>query len=126
MNGKKNIWILKPSGLSRGRGIELFSSFNEISHHLKSKELQWVIQKYLENPLTYKNRKMDIRQWVLVTDWNPLTVWFFGECYIRLSTNDYSLDNIKNRFAHLTNNSVNKKAENFVQEEGFANQAEFS
>ena len=74
MNGKKNIWIVKPAGLSRGRGIELFSSFHEIYHHLKTRDFSWVIQKYLENPLCYKNKKMDIRQWILVTDWNPLTI----------------------------------------------------
>jgi tubulin monoglycylase TTLL3/8 len=80
----------------------------------------------MENPLCYRNKKMDIRQWVLVTDWNPLTIWFFQECYVRLSTNDYSLKNIKNRFTHLTNNSVNKRSDNFVKEDGFASQSEFS
>jgi tubulin monoglycylase TTLL3/8 len=43
MNGKKNIWIVKPAGLSRGRGIELFSSFHEIYHHLKTRDFSWVI-----------------------------------------------------------------------------------
>ena len=32
----KNMWILKPSNLSRGRGIEMFSSLNELSNLLKA------------------------------------------------------------------------------------------
>ena len=84
--------------------------------HIKSKDLAWVIQKYIENPILYKEKKLDIRQWVLVTDYNPLTVWFYGECYIRLSASEYSHRNLKNRYSHLTNNSVNKNAKNFDKE----------
>ena len=122
INGMNNIWIVKPAGLSRGRGIKLFASYAEIIHHIKTRDFSWIIQKYMENPLLYKNKKIDIRQWVLVTDWNPLTIWFYQECYIRISTGEFTLSNIKNRYIHLTNNSVNKKAANFSKEDGFMSQ----
>ena len=31
----KNLWILKPSGLNRGKGLELFSSLDELNQFLK-------------------------------------------------------------------------------------------
>jgi tubulin monoglycylase TTLL3/8 len=73
-----------------------------------------VIQKYIEHPLVIDGRKFDIRQWVLIQDYCPPKVWFYKECYVRFCTDEYSLDNIYNRFIHLTNNSVqkyNKKAD---------------
>jgi hypothetical protein len=60
-----------------------------------------------------------------VLDFDPIEIWFFEKCYVRLSTGNYDLKDIKNRFKHLTNNSVNKKAENFVKEEGFLSQDDF-
>ena len=68
-----NIWILKPTGKSRGRGISVVQSLSEIVKHIltesdsRSTLSKWVIQKYIENPLTISKRKFDIRQWVMVT-----------------------------------------------------------
>ena len=56
------------------------------------------------------NRKFDLRQWVLVTNWNPLTVWLYAEPYIRFPASDFNLDMLNNRYAHLSNNSVAKNA----------------
>ena len=125
LNGLQNIWILKPAGLSRGRGISMFNSLKDIIEKLQNSGISWVIQKYMEHPLLYKKRKLDIRQWVLVTSINPLNIWFYEKCYIRLTHSEYTLNNIKNRFAHLTNNSVNKYAENFDEENSFLSQNQF-
>lgn len=70
----------------------------------------WILQKYIENPLIVENRKFDIRVWVLVTNLNPLTIWFWEKPYIRFPAADYNPKNIKDRFIHLTNNSVAKNA----------------
>jgi hypothetical protein len=69
----------------------------------------------MENPLLVAKRKFDMRQWVLVTDWNPLTIYFFDEFYVRFSVDEYITDEsaLDNAFVHLVNNSIGKNSENF-------------
>ncbi|KAL4467012.1 hypothetical protein ABPG74_010609 [Tetrahymena malaccensis] len=117
LKGEDNIWIVKPAGLSRGRGITCYKNLVEIIDHAKSMELQMIVQKYIENPVLIQQRKFDIRIWVLVTDWNPLAIWYFDECYIRFSADSYSTKNLSNKFQHLTNNAISKKKAQQGQDE---------
>mmetsp|Transcript_103791 Transcript_103791/g.199261 ORF Transcript_103791/g.199261 Transcript_103791/m.199261 type:complete len:344 (+) Transcript_103791:3-1034(+) len=80
----------------------------------------YVCQKYIENPLLIGGgRKHDIRQWVAVTSVNPLKIWFFNECYVRLAANDYTLDNIQDRFTHLNNNAIISQHEKYDPDDEF-------
>jgi len=58
-------------------------------------------------------KKFDIRQWVLVTSWQPLKIWYFDECYLRFTADNYDASKIHNKFMHLTNNCIASQSKNF-------------
>eukprot|EP00440_Ansanella_granifera_P059211 gb/GFBE01064184.1/.p1 GENE.gb/GFBE01064184.1/~~gb/GFBE01064184.1/.p1 ORF type:complete len:820 (+),score=197.24 gb/GFBE01064184.1/:1-2460(+) len=118
LDGHQNIWVLKPAGKSRGRGIQLSARLEKIQEVAvgRGAEARWIAQKYIENPLIIEKKKFDIRQWVLVTRWNPLAAWFYQDCYLRFSFADYDPKKLKNKYAHLTNNSISKHAEDFEEQ----------
>ena len=129
----QNLWIVKPSGKSRGRGIKVMSDVHDIANYIYDSggpQPLFVVQKYIENPLLIQKRKFDLRQWVLVTSLNPLTIWFFDECYVRIAVNSYEYSSSMTkprrdgldddwedeRYRHLVNNSIAKNSENFHNE----------
>ena len=120
LNGFRNIWILKPSNLSRGRGVTCVNSLEPIEQSLSATNDSGVIvQKYIENPLIISKRKFDIRQWVLVTSLNPLVIWMWKEPYLRFGAEDYIMDDLNNIYSHLTNNSIAKHSTQYKNEKNF-------
>ena len=112
--------------MSRGRGIRCFNNLYDIADYALGQPTQFVVQKYIENPLLIQGRKFDIRQWVLIQDFAPPKIWFYEECYLRFTNDEYSLDNIYNRFAHLTNNSIQKYSKKHDAEKSMWEQKEFA
>jgi tubulin monoglycylase TTLL3/8 len=116
IDGVTNTWIIKPAGKSRGRGIICTNKINDMLKHMgmsvSGATSHWVAQKYIENPFLINGKKFDIRQWVIVTDWNPVTIYIYDECYFRLCMQDYNLDTF-DPFVHLSNNSIQSTSEGF-------------
>lgn len=75
-----------------------------------------VISKYIDNPLLINGLKFDIRLYVLVTSFDPLKIYIYNEGLVRFASEAYNISSIKsNVYAHLTNYSINKKSEHFIQ-----------
>lgn len=60
MNGFRNVWIVKPNCksfinkiivMSRGRGIRCFNNLYDIADYCLGRDVQFVVQKYIEHPL---------------------------------------------------------------------------
>ena len=103
--GPYNIWIMKPTSKSRGRGIQVV---NDISQVMYAEPV--VLQKYLKDPMLLKGYKFDMRIYVLVTSFNPLEAFLYKEGFARLATQPFSLElsDLKNLIIHLTNFAVQK------------------
>lgn len=107
---KKSIWIVKPACSSQGKGIFLVDSILDVPI-----DDICVISKYIENPYLINGLKFDIRLYVLVTSFEPLRVYLYEEGLTRFASEKYVNDLRENRYVHLTNYSVNKKNENYIQ-----------
>lgn len=105
------MWIVKPTNSSQGKGIFIIDDISEVPI-----DEPCVVSKYVSNPLLINGLKFDIRIYVLVTSMDPWRIYVFNEGLARFACDEYNPSNIKsNKYAHLTNYSINKKSEKFVQ-----------
>ena len=134
----KNYWIVKPIDLYQGLGMKVTNNINEIVAHSKElfkgiekrtaelkvlsekmqkeikpktyKTCNIIIQKYLDSPLLYYNRKFDIRCYVLVD--HCFNVFVCREGHLKACSVNYDLSTT-DKFSHLTNYSLQKQCEHF-------------
>lgn len=147
-SNNRNLWIIKAPDLNRGHCIKVVNLVNDVKKCIKSfyegimkgyscdKELDnhfdkepkniytskvVLLQKYLEKPLLYYNRKFDIRIWVLLTQ--EFQVHVFKEGHLKTCSINYDIDSL-NKYSHLTNYSLQKKNTSFSKYE-YGNEVSF-
>ncbi|KOC59948.1 Tubulin glycylase 3A [Habropoda laboriosa] len=109
LNGMRNIWILKPSELCCGTGISISHSLKDIFRKIKSRPKDYfIVQKYIERPLLIHDTKFDIRQWYLVTNTFPMTIWIFKEGLLRFSSKPYTFSTYHEAI-HICNTAIQEK-----------------
>eukprot|EP00928_Gymnodinium_smaydae_P028527 TRINITY_DN21730_c0_g1_i1.p1 TRINITY_DN21730_c0_g1~~TRINITY_DN21730_c0_g1_i1.p1 ORF type:complete len:1393 (+),score=185.94 TRINITY_DN21730_c0_g1_i1:37-4215(+) len=108
-----NLWIMKPAGSSRGRGISVISDVGSVHYG----ELT-IIQQYLSDPFLIDGYKWDMRTYVTVTSFNPLEAFIYKEGFARFATVPYSNDpaDVDNKLVHLTNSSIQRHNEDSMMQ----------
>ena len=102
-----NIWIVKPVGRSRGKGIFLIDDMSDVPL-----SESYLVQRYLTNPLLLdEGYKFDMRIYTLITSTNPLEMFLYKDGFARVSNELFSLD-IKNIRTHLTNAAIQNRRAN--------------
>ncbi|CAN0145335.1 unnamed protein product, partial [Discosporangium mesarthrocarpum] len=126
----EGIWIMKPSGSAEGRGIFLLTSLTEVKAWERSFLTQhthrqafyrsdpgypgsFVAQQYISNPYLIGGKKFDLRMFVLVTAFRPLTVYTYRNGFARFSSARFRQGVLqiphKNDLMHLTNHAVQRR-----------------
>uniref|UniRef100_A0A3Q0QUE1 Tubulin tyrosine ligase-like family, member 2 n=1 Tax=Amphilophus citrinellus TaxID=61819 RepID=A0A3Q0QUE1_AMPCI len=111
--GTSAYWIVKPVDLSKGKGIFIFEDIKDLVY-----DCAVVIQRYISNPLLISSYKFDLRIYVCVKSFRPLTVYIHQEGLVRFATEKYHLSSLHNLYSHLTNTSINKFGPFYKTEKG--------
>lgn len=112
----QNTWIVKPGENSnRGCGINVVHELHEVRSLVSTAgginqvgyQKTFIVQKYIDNPFLIHRRKFDFRVFALVTCINKsLKGYFYEDGYIRTSSKEFDLDNLDDKFVHLTNDAI--------------------
>ena len=102
----KDVWLFKPARDSFARGVEILDNYEEIK---KTKFRNFLISRYIMNPMLIRNKKFDMRAYVLVTGMNPLKIYFYKDGYVKIPVKDFSLEkkDIKDGCIHITTSDTN-------------------
>ena len=110
-----NLWLAKPATQSRGRGIAFVHSADHAQRlcHPRatpaSDREQYVVQRYVADPLLIDGRKFDLRVYVLVTSSEPLEAFVYQEGFARFCGTDYDVTG-PDLAGHLTNVAFQRDA----------------
>lgn len=74
-----------------------------------------IVSRYITNPLLINGLKFDLRIYVLITSLDPWRIYVYHEGLARFASETYAAQTSKqNKFAHLTNYSINKRNDKYL------------
>lgn len=130
-------WILKPSVVNKGLGISLLYTWEQLLDALEdaSDIREWVLQRYIPQPLLINGHKFHIRTYILCI--GALRVYVFEEMLLLIAAHPYVINhdstalyirltkgcccryderNYTDIYAHLTNTARAAETVNFQEE----------
>jgi len=94
-------WIRKDKKLWGSQGVSIVSSRRDLP-----KDMSYLLQKYVSNPLLWDGYKHDIRLWAVLTSMHPLRLFLLHDGWGRLAARRYNVSDIrssaKDECVHLT------------------------
>ena len=86
----ENTWIIKPSNMARSIDTWVTNNVEQVCRLMETGPK--IAQKYIDRPITFQGRKIDVRYVVLVKSILPLEVYVTNEFYIRFSNNEFVMN----------------------------------
>ena len=116
---QRRYYIVKPNAASQGKGIYVTDDLQLVASadQIMSKSVTgFLVSEYLQNPLLINGIKFDLRIYVLLASVNPLRIYLYDEGLVRFATEQFTLhaSQMANKFVHLTNYSINKLSDKYV------------
>eukprot|EP00891_Asterochloris_glomerata_P009798 jgi/Astpho2/9798/fgenesh1_pm.00149_%23_31_t len=121
-------WIMKPTSKAQGRGIFLINKLSQVKKWatanlpsaVKPQMENYVVSRYIENPLLIGGKKFDLRVYIVVLNYKPLKVYKSSLGFARFCNIKYSseLAEMDNQFVHLTNVAIQKHGEQYNSSHG--------
>ena len=119
-------WIMKPTSKARGIGIFLVNKLAQIKKWANTRTISgpqsqnYIISRYIDNPLLIGGKKFDLRLYALVTSYRPLRVYIHDDGFARFTNSRYNNDltDLDNMYVHLTNVAIQKHGDEYNEKHG--------
>ena len=87
--GLENTWIIKPVSMARSIDTWVTNNVEQICRLVETGPK--IAQKYIERPICFQNRKIDMRYVVILKSLFPLQLYVCNEFYIRFTNKQFSM-----------------------------------
>ncbi|CAO3653822.1 unnamed protein product [Cunninghamella echinulata] len=125
-------FIIKPSLANKAAGIQVFDSLDQLRAIFETDDedsddeeerdddddqedvsqiREWVIQRYIDQPLLVNQRKFHVRAYVLAV--SNIQVYLYRDMLALFAMKDYTMDNLNDNLIHLTNTCIQTDQANF-------------
>lgn len=129
--GGNHMFIIKPSMANKAAGIKVFNSLDQLRAIFEEPESdseqeddddqedlsqvrEWVIQRYIHNPLLVNKRKFHIRAYVMAK--SNIQVYLYRDMLALFAMKEYDTNNLDDNLIHLTNTCIQTDEEEYNEE----------